>query len=117
MQSPSNKIYDVLLSKILRQTAKFSDVDQSTTFQPKLVNFLTHVGRLERKLKSTSKKTLANQIVFQVNTWLEAAKSAASDSNPKLSAQSCWTAVLYLSLVLNCNVESVDDVLILLNKR
>lgn len=115
MQSPLLNIYDRLLFKILCQTAKFSDVDEPTKFTPKLVSFLTHIGRTERKLKSTSKKTLANQIVFQVNNWLNSAHSNAT--YPKLTGKNCWMAVLYVSSVLGWDVNNSDNTIALLKER
>lgn len=114
MQSPSLVLYDKVLSKVLRQTAKRSDFDDSSIFRQKLITFLTHVGRVERKLKSASKKTLSDQILFQVNRWLE---TAGADTKSSLSPKNGWMAVLYLSEVLDCQIESAEDAVALLKQR
>ncbi len=114
MQSPKPIYYNRILSKILRQTATFTDLDVATVFRSKLVTFLTHVGRVERKLKLASKKTLSDQIFSQVDQWLQI---GARNPPCKPSPKNAWMSVLYLAIVLDVKVETVDGTVGLLRER
>jgi hypothetical protein len=114
MQSPGPFFYKRIITKVLRQTAKFTDVDEASIFKSKLVVFLTHVGRLERKLKLASKKTLSDQIYSQVDEWLESASTIRS-KNP--SPKNAWMAVLYMSVVMGNDVDTIEKASNLLKQR